>query len=164
VFVVCVVGLVALAAACTEASPAAPTATPFSGSAPTVAATAFELVNDARAENGLARLENDDALAAVAEAYSCRMANENFFSHTDPSGEAVDARMEAAGLDYLKVGENLARIENADDPAQVAVDGWLESPTHAENIFRPEFTRSGMGVCGSGGVLYFTQVFTEPKE
>jgi uncharacterized protein YkwD len=105
----------------------------------------------------------DSALAEVATAYSCRMAAEDFFSHTDPSGAAVDARMVAAGVAYLKVGENLARIENAEDPAGTAVDGWLESPTHAENIFRAEFKTAGMGVCGNGAIYYFTQVFVEAE-
>ncbi len=92
------------------------------------------------------------------------MAKEDFFSHTDPEGEAVDGRMAEAGIFYLKVGENLARIENADDPAKAAVDGWLDSPSHKENILRPEFTLTGMGVCGDGTTYYFTQVFTEPAE
>ncbi|MEZ4494609.1 MAG: CAP domain-containing protein [Dehalococcoidia bacterium] len=157
-------GALLLATACSESTPATPAATAITGEAPTIAAEALELVNGARLARDLAALENDAGLADLATAYSCRMATENFFSHTDPSGAAVDARMQAAGLSYLKVGENLARIENASDPAKVAVDGWLESPAHAENILRPDFTLSGMGVCGAGGALYFTQVFVEPAE
>lgn len=119
-------------------------------------------INAVRAARGLSELAVDPRLSEAATSYSCRMAREGFFDHVDPQGNAIDARMEAAGIDYLQVGENLARNENADDPVDTAVEGWLASEGHLANIVRPEVTLTGVGVCQDGVSYYFTQLFLLP--
>jgi uncharacterized protein YkwD len=45
------------------------------------------------------------------------------------------------------------------DPAAVAVQGWLESPGHRENIEGP-YELTGVGVASNAkGEVYFTQIF-----
>ena len=45
-----------------------------------------------------------------------------------------------------------------------AVRGWINSPTHAANLFNPEFRETGIAVQMNpkDGYLYFTQVFVNP--
>jgi uncharacterized protein YkwD len=129
-----------------------------------MAAAVVEQINAHRTGRGLSALLVDDAVANVAASYSCRMADEDFFAHEDPQGQQVDARLQAASVRYFLVGENLARNENVDDPVVTAVEGWVASPTHSENIFRPEFTHTGVGVCKLGRIVYFTQLFTIPAD
>jgi uncharacterized protein YkwD len=129
-----------------------------------MAAVVIEGINAQRTGRDLAALVADDALNNAAASYSCRMADEDFFAHEDPQGQQVDDRLRAAGIRFFLVGENLARNENVQDPATTAVEGWVASPTHSENIFRPEFTHTGVGVCKIGRLVYFTQLFTVPGD
>lgn len=129
-----------------------------------MAASVRNQVNALRAGQGLDALATDPRLDRLATDYSCRMAREGFFSHTDPDGNAVDVRMMDASISYVLVGENLARNENAGEPVETAVEGWEDSPAHAENMFREEFTHTGVGVCGDGVEYHFTQVFMRPPD
>src|SRR5215210_6295795 len=52
----------------------------------------FELINEERSKKGLGELNWDASLSRLARAYSQKMARENFFSHYDRNGEAVDGR------------------------------------------------------------------------
>ena len=45
------------------------------------------------------------------------------------------------------------------DVAQRLVQLWLDSPGHLENIVRPEFQMTGVGVFGDGERVYATQLF-----
>ena len=127
-----------------------------------MAAVVTEQINAARTGRGLEALVVDEPLANAAASYSCRMADEEFFAHEDPQGQQVDDRLRASGILFALVGENLARNENVDDPATTAVEGWIDSPAHSENIFRPEFTHTGVGVCKLGRIVYLTQLFMIP--
>jgi len=39
------------------------------------------------------------------------------------------------------------------------VQGWMDSPGHRENILRPEYRETGIGVWRTGNTYYFTQLF-----
>lgn len=118
-----------------------------------------ERVNELRAGQGVAPLRVDDALTRIARAHSCRMMREGFFSHTAPSGDDVGDRVQAAGKPYRAVGENIARNVNACDPVDRALEGWMKSEGHRENLLTDRFTETGAGVCRNGRDYYFTQVF-----
>ncbi len=49
-----------------------------------------------------------DNISKVARAHSQNMAKYNFFSHTDSLGKTPQDRFKAAGILYLKLGENIA--------------------------------------------------------
>jgi len=62
------------------------------------------------------------------------------------------------------VGENIAQGESSrsltpQELCQKLMAGWLESPTHRQNIFSAEYTRLGVGVVGRKGKYYATQLF-----
>jgi uncharacterized protein YkwD len=118
----------------------------------------FDAVNETRRRAGLALLVVDQDLTRIARDHSCAVARGGFLVHTTPQGESLRDRMTKAGKRFVMIGENIARVDGR-EPAARAVAGWLKSPQHRENIMSPGFTRTGVGACGSGRAVYFTQVF-----
>jgi uncharacterized protein YkwD len=121
----------------------------------------FEEVNRRRKQQLLPPLELSQELIAVARAYSRRMAEEDFFSHTDPEGHTVNNRARDAGIKKWQIiGENLMKITGFISPVPPAVDSWMESEVHRQNILNPEFKYAAVGAwVGRSGTVYFTEVF-----
>ncbi|MBF2063607.1 MAG: CAP domain-containing protein [Calothrix sp. C42_A2020_038] len=116
-------------------------------------------INQVRQQQKLQPLKNNERLAEVARNYSRKMAEKNFFSHTGVDGSTPASRVEAAGIIYWAVGENLFRGRNLQDPVNIAVKGWLESPGHRANILRSYFAETGVGVWQVNNTYYITQLF-----
>jgi uncharacterized protein YkwD len=116
-------------------------------------------INEIRLEQGLTDLQQNEKLAEVARRYSQRMAEQEFFSHTSPDGDTPAQRVQSAGIRYLLVGENLFKSTNVPQPVDAAVEGWMESPGHRENILRSEYRETGIGVWREGSSYYITQLF-----
>ncbi|QSJ14759.1 CAP domain-containing protein [Nostoc sp. UHCC 0702] len=116
-------------------------------------------INQVRQKNGLQSLQNNEKLAQVARNYSRQMAQKNFFSHTGADGSTLKDRVQAGGISYWMVGENLFKSQNVPQPVPAAVKGWMESPGHRENILRPVFRETGVGVWRVGNTYYITQLF-----
>ncbi len=116
-------------------------------------------INQVRQNENLQPLKHNEKLAQVARNYSRQMAENNFFSHTGDDGSTLQDRVRAAGIIYWVVGENLFKSTNVPQPVRVAVDGWMESPGHRENILRPVFTETGVGVWRVDNTYYITQLF-----
>lgn len=91
-------------------------------------------INEIRAERGLPPLQPADDLGSVAREYSCRMAEQGFFSHVSPAGGRLRQRIAQAGRQIAAVGENLAHNVNQADPVASAVQGWMKSAGHRDNI------------------------------
>lgn len=124
---------------------------------------AFDLLNDERTSRGIAALDMDPGLRLLARAHSEDMVARGFFAHTNPDGDDPFDRMANAGITYSTAGENIA-FNSFADPVATAVDGWMNSEGHRNNILNENFTLTGMGVAGGGGTgYYFTQVFTRPR-
>jgi uncharacterized protein YkwD len=89
------------------------------------------------------------------------MAAGNFFSHRGEDGSLVDDRAERLGVDtWAAIGENIAFIRGYEKPADLAVDKWMQSPSHRNNLLSPRWHEAAIGVAvGDNGTLYFTQVF-----
>ncbi len=135
--------------------------------APSVASAAaderrvFDLINQARRAHGYAPLVWDAEAARMARQHSADMARLNYLAHEGPDGRNLPARARAQGLTgWGAVAENIAYNQGFDDPAAFAVERWLKSEKHRENIMRAGFTHTGLGVARSAdGRIYFTQVF-----
>ena len=100
-------------------------------------------------------------LERVAAAHSDDMAVHGEFDHRGHDGTTPAQRVKGKGLAVRLVGENIAYGAMT---AAEAVDGWLASPSHCENIMDPRFTETGIAVAserGRGGI-YFTEVFVQP--
>jgi uncharacterized protein YkwD len=122
---------------------------------------AFDLVNRERASRGEEPLAWDDELARMARQHSDNMARENFFSHTDATGRNTAARAAACGVcGWRALGENIAYNQGYDDPVAFAVERWMESSKHRDNILRATYTHAGIGITKTAdGSVYLTQVF-----
>ncbi|MBD2250828.1 CAP domain-containing protein [Nostoc parmelioides] len=116
-------------------------------------------INQVRQRNGLQPLQNNVKLAQVARNYSRQMAQKNFFSHTGADGSTPADRVRAGGISYWVVGENLYTSTNIPRPVPSAIEGWMKSPGHRENILRPVFAETGVGVWRVGNTYYITQLF-----
>ena len=122
---------------------------------------AFELVNEERRARGQQPLLWDGELTRLARQHSENMARQNFFSHTDRDGLDTADRAALGGVcGWRAIAENIAYNQGFDDPVGFAVERWMQSAKHRENILRTAFTHAGIGVAsGSDGSVYFTQVF-----
>ena len=122
---------------------------------------AFDLINAERQRRGLRPLVLDGSLMRLARYHSENMARGGFLSHTDRQGLDLRGRADALGLHNWKaLGENIAYNQGYNDPTAFAVERWMVSEKHRENIMNDEFTHAGVGVArASDGTYYFTQVF-----
>jgi uncharacterized protein YkwD len=118
-----------------------------------------EAINEIRQQQGLEPLTHNERLTQVARDYSQRMAEQNFFAHVGPEGDTLADRVGSAGIFYFVVGENLFMGTNLPQPVTIAVEGWMESPGHRDNILRQEYRETGIGVWQQGNTYYFTQLF-----
>jgi uncharacterized protein YkwD len=115
-----------------------------------MALDALDGINAERAANGLKALKWDGNLEATSSvrAQECEIS----FSHTRPNGKpwyTVNSKVQG--------GENLAY---GFDSAGEAVDAWMNSPTHAENILWPEFTKCSISIyAADDGTYYWAQEF-----
>jgi hypothetical protein len=116
----------------------------------------FDYLNLARVDGGLAPLAWSESLAAVGEDHAFEMYDEGFFAHTSEATGSVADRMEAAGIPYVLVGENLAL---APTPENVH-EGLMTSPGHRANIMETRFRRVGVGVYRGPLGLMVVQVFS----
>lgn len=119
-------------------------------------------INEIRQKQGLSELQANEKLAEVARRYSQQMAEQDFFSHTSPTGETPAQRVRSAGIVYMLVGENLFTSTNIPQPVNAAVEGWMDSPGHRENILRSQYRETGIGVWRNGETYYVTQLFLRP--
>ena len=115
-----------------------------------VAMEASNLVNEERAAYGLSGLKWDQNLETVSHvrAQECSVK----FSHTRPSGKqwyTVNSKIQG--------GENLAF---GFDTAQDAVDAWMNSPTHRDNILYDEFEKVAISIYqDDDGTCYWAQEY-----
>ena len=122
---------------------------------------AFSLLNEKRAEQGLAPLEWDDDVAKVARFHSQNMANYRFFSHKGIDGSMVSDRADSFGLKKWRlIGENIAYLRGYRNPVEFAVECWMKSASHKQNLLNSDWKESAVGVAVTeDGTYYFTQVF-----
>ena len=121
----------------------------------------FELINAERRVRGLTPLKWNNDLSTLARNHSHNMAEGGFFSHKGTDGSFVDQRAESLGMDnWAAIGENIAFIRGYDKPADTAVEKWMQSPSHRNNLLSPRWREGAVGIAVSeNGTLYFTQVF-----
>ncbi|HQU83026.1 MAG TPA: CAP domain-containing protein [Pyrinomonadaceae bacterium] len=122
---------------------------------------AFALINQIRAEKGLTLLKWSDDVAKIARMHSQNMANYKFFSHSGLDGKMVNDRADSLGISrWRAIGENIAFNRGYDKPAEFAVEGWMHSSSHQQNLLDSRWVESAIGVAiANDGSYYFTQVF-----
>ena len=125
------------------------------GPAPSAERQMLELMNEARADEGLEPLKWCDRCAEVARDHSEDMYTEGFFSHVNVDGLDPFERMQRARISYELAGENLAVAPTPEE----AHEGLMASPDHRANILRKQFDEVGIGVFEGPYGLMCTEVF-----
>jgi len=108
------------------------------------------LHNQIRAERGLPTLRTNKRLRKAAVGHSRDMVANDYFEHTTPSGATMVDRILRAH--YVRadrgwsLGENLAWGTGSYATPRGAVDAWMNSEGHRENILRRAYREVGIGV------------------
>jgi uncharacterized protein YkwD len=122
------------------------------------------LTNDSRAATGLAALDVDPELVALARWRSADMAERDYFSHAiPPTGTKVFDEMAARGYCSLVAGENIGWL------AGPAIDGeerieqmFIDSPKHRAVLVGQAWNVIGIGsFTRADGRHYWTVLFAE---
>lgn len=117
----------------------------------------FLMVNSERQKEEVGQLELDNNLTKVARKHCQDMFERGYFSHITPDGYTPFDRMAINDISFTAAGENLALAPNVD----LAMDGFIKSSGHRENILSTDFGKIGVGVI-DGGIFgeMFCQEFT----
>ena len=119
-----------------------------------------EQVNQYRQSQNLPALTLNSTISEQSRIHSQNMVESKNLSH-----EGFKGRVEAIAqsISYKSAAENVATNLGYDDPATRAVEGWIDSPGHQENMVG-DFDLTGVGVAvTSGGQYYFTQMFVKSR-
>ena len=98
--------------------------------------------NDQRTQNGAKTLKLNDSLTSAAQAKANDMVARNYWSHNTPDGQQPWIFIDQVGYKYQKAGENLAY---GFATSNSTVTGWMNSPSHRENLLSTDFTEVGFG-------------------
>ncbi|MCT7958694.1 CAP domain-containing protein [Laspinema palackyanum] len=120
-----------------------------------------ELVNQYRQARNLPPLTVDERISIQARKHSEAMAQgEMTFSH-----DGFDNRIKAIGqsLSYRRAAENLAYNMGYRDPVNQAVEGWIGSPGHEQNMVGA-YDLTGIGIAKNAkGEYYYSQIFIKGR-
>lgn len=103
----------------------------------------LNLTNYERSQNGLPPLSLNDALTNAAKKKSAHMFLHNYWAHFAPDGTSPWDFIRGEGYDYSYAGENLAKGFTT---SYDAVQAWMKSPTHRENILSDKYTEVGFSI------------------
>jgi uncharacterized protein YkwD len=121
----------------------------------------YQQVNQYRRRRNLPPLKLNARISQEARIHSQRMAAKiTPFSH---QGFEERVKALAAVLPLQKAGENLAFNQGYGDPVTKAVQGWIDSPGHRQNM-EGDFNLTGIGVVQNrAGEYYLTQIFLKQQ-
>lgn len=103
----------------------------------------IRLTNEKRAQNGLSPVSLNSTLSQAAQAKGADMLNKDYWAHVAPDGTQPWKFFIDFGYRYRYAGENLAR--DFTNPSS-AVDAWMASPSHKENMLNPKYKDIGVAV------------------
>ncbi len=101
------------------------------------------LTNEKRTKNNLPALSQNALLVESANLKARDMNKNNYFSHTNKSGQGLDYYLQQVGYEYNFAGENLA-VGFVD--ASAVMRAWKKSPTHFANLVDKDFKQMGVGM------------------
>ena len=125
--------------------------TKLSGNVPVkdVSHEAVGLINQFRASNGLPPVIVDSSLVEAARYQAVAMASANVLSHE--IGGDFTSRMNSAGFYYANAAENVGAGHSS---VEDAINAWIRSPHHHDNMLMKDATRIGMVVADAPNSRY----------
>jgi uncharacterized protein YkwD len=153
-----------------------------------IAKQVHKRINQIRRKHGLSKLKWTGPLAHVATSHSQDMGQRDYFAHSSPEGDDFQTRYRRADINcrvpagknqYFTGGENIHKtwraastrqwsdgreeelgVRSINQVAEQAVEGWMNSQGHRENILTPEWQSEGIGVwIREDGAIFITQNF-----
>lgn len=94
-------------------------------------------------------------LAEAAAQHSGDMSKAGRLNHTGTDGSTAGDRIKHNGYSWRSYGENIAQ---GYDSAEAALQGWIASPGHCQNLMKADFTEIGV----AEDKRFWTQVFARP--
>jgi uncharacterized protein YkwD len=152
-----------LAAGCASAAPARP-------NLPQVEDLVVEGTNHFREAESRMALRASPKLQKAAADFAELMARTGEFEHT-AGGTTLVSRVKAAGYEYCRIAENIARHYSTAgfttrDLARHLVDGWKNSPGHRKNMLQPDVVETGVAIAyrrhEGREYFYSVQLFGRP--
>ncbi len=101
------------------------------------------LTNEKRTQAGLSLLNLNSMLSQAAQAKGADMLNKGYWAHVAPDGTQPWTFFTNFGYKYRYAGENLARDFSS---ASSAVEAWMNSASHRENLLSSKYKEVGIGV------------------
>ena len=105
----------------------------------------FNLINNARTKKGLKKLTAGINITKLAGLKADDMVSKEYFSHSSPTYGDPFKMLTNNKVEYKTAGENIAGNPSLED----AVNAWLESETHKQNIYSSSYNYLGIGVTKS---------------
>lgn len=99
----------------------------------------IELVNAARAKEGLSPLTKDTTLTNLSNIRSKETVT--LFSHQRPDGTSWSTVLKQNNVSYTSAAENIAAGQNT---PEAVVKEWINSPSHRANIMNSEYNKIGV--------------------
>ena len=99
-------------------------------------------INAARATAGVPPLRATGSLTSAAAWQSQVLAEAGYLDHTSPDGSTLIDRLTRARWHGSTAGEDLAVAPTPSDAVQM----WMQSPGHRQNLLSPQFRTIGLGL------------------
>lgn len=127
--------------------------------------TLLQNTNYVREAEGLSSLTLSVQLSEAAYLKAQDMLEKEYWAHTSPDGVQPWQWFSTVGYSYSVAGENLARNFSS---SQSAIDAWMRSPAHRENILNSEYRDVGFsivqGEMGGKAVSLIVALYGAPAE
>ena len=117
----------------------------------------LETVNARRTAQGLAPLQLEPRLCAIAYAHAADMVIRSYFDHNTPEGISPFGRMDRAHYAYGYAGENIA-LDQSEAAAELAL--W-HSPEHRDNMLGSHYVRVGISAVTSHDGVIVVEDFSD---
>ena len=105
----------------------------------------LDLINEYRDKNNLPKLQPFSELQKVSKIKAEDIVDNNYFSHVSPRLGTPFEMLVDNNIEYTKAGENLAGNETPEK----AVEAWINSKSHRDNILDSDFEYTGISVIES---------------
>lgn len=102
----------------------------------------FALINETRAQNGVALLVKSGDLDSLAQSYAKNIVETKRFSHVNIENQLPADRAKKMKLEFDYFGENLAIAPSVD----LANEAIMKSESHRDNILSPAYRQIGLSV------------------
>jgi uncharacterized protein YkwD len=121
----------------------------------------LDAINQERTKAKLSALQTNPKLLQAARRHADDMARWDQLTHKIEDKD-LPQRLKEVGYTYRAIGENVAVNQQS---AKEALEAWLVSKGHKENLLNPTYTEVGLGVSVSQTKMpYYAVIFATPTD